>query len=366
MWGGWLGVDMFFVLSGFLITTLLIREHRGMGSVSLRNFYARRILRLYPLILLALLVASLTTVFASPTSAHRTTPWGLVAMAFYFVNWVDISHRTAPIMGLFGHFWSLSIEEQFYLVWPLVVVVVLRARRTGLILLAIISAGVAITTGVLRSRMVWNAHRWQRGNPYAFGLLGTHRLNAWNDWYLGSFYHGDGLLIGCFLAVALSAVHRRPGRVVRALLGVAAVGAVVTMVVIGRLGNHHVEWPPMASRFLPMFTVSTSIVVAHLVMSPASPLARVLSVRPLVWTGRRAYGLYVFHPVFLVLVQSAAGHRGGWPLVLALVLSFVAAALSYRYLEGPILRQKHRFTRSRPAPTPSPVERPEPAVNPAQ
>ena len=343
VWGGWLGVDLFFVLSGFLITTLLLREHQRFARVSLRSFYMRRVLRLYPLIVVSLLVATFTMVWLQGSSGARTHPVGIAAIAFYFVNWADLWHRSAPVMGLFSHFWSLSIEEQFYVVWPVVVIVALRWRHRYLALLTL-SAGLATAIALTRSRMVWTAYRWQRHNPYAYGLLGAHRTQAWNTWYLSSWYHGDGLLVGCCLAVLLVLRTKPFGRSARISLTVAAFGAAGGLLWIGHLASKHQQWPPIASLGMPAFEVCAAILVAHLVVTPVGTMARGLSWRPLVWTGRRAYGLYVIHPVALVLVQRELGHRGGWPIVAALATAFGLAALSYRFIEQPALRLKRRFT----------------------
>ena len=128
--GGYLGVDVFFALSGFLITALLLSERDTAGRISLVRFYARRGLRLLPALLAVLgalwLFATLTVV---GDSAHRVRGDGLAAL-FYFANW-RAAFGDAPFMGFMGHAWSLSIEEQFYAVWPVLVVAALALRRGG-------------------------------------------------------------------------------------------------------------------------------------------------------------------------------------------------------------------------------------------
>src|SRR5690349_21349742 len=139
---GLLGVDAFFVLSGFLITALLLREHGSKRRISLRNFYARRALRLLPLLACVLIVAVVVNLAFPPGYPGRPQRPGIVAAAFYYANWYTMRHNTG--LGFLGVTWSLSIEEQFYLVWPVLLVALLSfTTRRSVVALTTFAAFVA-------------------------------------------------------------------------------------------------------------------------------------------------------------------------------------------------------------------------------
>jgi peptidoglycan/LPS O-acetylase OafA/YrhL len=334
--GGWLGVDVFFVLSGYLITSLLLREHQRYGRVNLKNFYVRRLLRLAPLVVvLVALTVSLHLIGVAPRLS--ASPLGALSIVGYFSNWIFI--RDIAALGVLSHCWSLSIEEQFYLVWPLLLVLATtvfpRSKRGALVLLTALGA-IAVA---LYRRHVWLAAlSWNRHNPFAYGLIGKHRAGAWVYWFAGSFTRTDGLFIGCLLAMLLSG-SRPPSRMFR--IGVGIVGFVA--LVAGSLLVDQAGAIPYP-RFVPLwglvlFNVCTAAVVAHLVLSPGAGLARALSFRPLTWVGRRAYGIYLLHPIVLALVLET-GHLRGWAgLAITLAGTLLFAAASFRWIEQPFLRQ---------------------------
>ena len=132
-WSSWLGVDVFFVLSGFLITMLLLQEVDRRGTIRLGAFYVRRFLRLYPMIFVVLVFSAFTALLLPETDRMHTTHFGAVSIALYFTNWLEIAKGSDWTLGVFGHLWSLAIEEQFYLVWPIVVLasIKLGSRRVG-------------------------------------------------------------------------------------------------------------------------------------------------------------------------------------------------------------------------------------------
>jgi peptidoglycan/LPS O-acetylase OafA/YrhL len=295
--GGPLGVGLFFVLSGFLITTLLLEE-LDLGRLSLRNFYARRCRRLLPA--LALLLAVYVVVRGEP---------GLQVAALgglYGGNIVEAFWPSSPVTGsALAHLWSLAQEEQFYLVWPLLLVLLARGRRL-LILLCTLTMALIAYRAVIASGGTLNASR-----TYA------------------PDFHSDWLLAGAVLAV----VRRRGFRWNEA----AALGAFVT-ILVGSIVNPWTQaWFVWQA---PIFMVGCALLVgaAH----SQTQMAGLLSVRPLVLLGEISYSLYLWHvPVFAVF-----GYRHPF---LALPVSLAAAGLSYRFVEQPF-RRRRRVTREAPAP----------------
>jgi peptidoglycan/LPS O-acetylase OafA/YrhL len=332
--GGWLGVDMFFVLSGYLITSLLLKERLRTGKVSLRRFYARRALRLAPL--------SITLVVVVLVSGHFTptlqlTRLGAISIIFYFSNWVFI--RDLSALGSLSHCWSLSIEEQFYLIWPVTLVgIIALARKRARVVLIVVTAGIAIAQGVVR-RDLWLAAFAPIGNT------GADRVDAWQRFFAGSFQRPDGLLIGCLIAVVL---HGRSfGPVARRISKYAAiVGAIVAAAIIQQASFPF--WTPYVY-FIPLwgltaFNVATAVVVISLVVDPGSWGAAALSIRPLRWIGRRAYGIYLLHPLVLDVVMKDTELASPITVTIVLACTFLLAAASYRWVERPFLRRKARYS----------------------
>ena len=300
--GGFLGVDVFFVLSGFLITTLLLQEHAALGSVSLRRFYARRALRLLPAFFVLFAIALVLHFTLAHGDGNRPKALGLFGMLFYAANWVNVYRDGA--LGVVAHTWSLAIEEQFYLVWPVILVFLLR-RRLRLSTIAVI-ATVGIVASSLWRVWYWYHHlghrnfvtyylamtnRLPRNAP---GTL-THRTNVWNRLYFGSDTRADALLVGCLVAIVLfwllprlGARPRAPerGRRSRArrLRGHRVAGRRRDVGLAAGVGH-----PRARARRRGRHRRARR--------RAASPLARVLAVGPLAWLGRRSYAIYLFHTV---------------------------------------------------------------------
>ncbi|MCU1601995.1 MAG: acyltransferase [Frankiales bacterium] len=312
--GGFFGVDVFFVLSGMLITALLVAEHRGRGGVSMRAFYARRGLRLLPALAVCLVLALALRLVAGPVGTGLLRE--VVGALLYVQNWLSIA---APSQASYlDHLWSLSIEEQFYLVWPLTLVLLLRrGARPERIAVA------TLTVAVLVMAVRWGVHE---GHP-------GHDALAFKAYYLDSFARLDQILLGVTVGLLPSAVWSRVGR----LAPLAAVGLVV-IVARGRVRADWVyEWG------LTAVAVCAAVLVAA-AAAGSGVVPRLLSWRPLVGLGTISYGLYLYHyPVVLALGKT------GWSdpvrVLLGLTFPLVLAVLSWRYVEGPALRLKHRFER---------------------
>ncbi len=332
--GGWLGVDLFFVLSGFLITRLLLAEFTRSGRIRLGRFYLRRVLRLYPMILLVLAASVVIHELVPGRAALRTSRGALVSIAGYFVNWHVLRERSTRSLGLWTHLWTLSIEEQFYVVWPLVLVGLLLAGGRRRILLAV-TVGLTVAIAVYRWRVARVAY--PGGQVNVFMIIPRMRL-----WYYGSFTHTDGLMAGAALAV-WTVYAGVPRLLTRRLLAALTPCALLTMAVITYQAGQHstASWIPYWG--IAAFNLCSVVVIVYLLAVPHAAMGRVLAWRPLVWVGRRSYGIYVFNLPIYTLLREFTSHDGDVVVALGTVLTLVAAGISYRWYEAPFLRLKDRF-----------------------
>jgi peptidoglycan/LPS O-acetylase OafA/YrhL len=328
--GGFFGVDIFFVLSGFLITTLLVEEYQRASRISLRAFYARRALRLLPALVVVLLAVLLYAQVDLAGGVGHFVRVEAIWTALYGLNWYFVVQHN-PLLTLLhlGHAWSLSIEEQFYLVWPLLLIGLLRLRLSGRALVAITLTGAAASALV----MVAVAPRGLAGEFHA--LYGTDA-------------RAQGFLIGA--ALGLAAVHgmlpvRLGGRTALAVAGWAA-AALLALAFAGVVGSRSGAF--LEDGGYTLVAAAAVVVIAHLVVNSGDVMARALAWRPARAVGRISYGLYLWHlPIFLVLDEDRTG-LSFWPrVVLQFGVTFAAASLSYVAVERPALRLKRRFERVR-------------------
>ncbi|MET0326032.1 MAG: acyltransferase, partial [Ilumatobacteraceae bacterium] len=327
--GGYVGVSVFFTLSGYLITSLALTEHERTGRLDVGRFYARRLRRLLPASLACLAaVTALAACGLFDSVEHlRRDLYGALAQVY---NWVALfSDQTyAELVGggeqqlsPVAHFWSLAIEEQFYWVWPLVLVVVLRrGRRRRVRIIAAMTAAAAVAAPLIAA--VWG--------PDAAYWATPARLAE--------------ILVGALVAAVL---HARRRDVVLPS-GVAWVGVAGAAVVIWAA----ITWPsasgPAYEGWLPVFAVASAAVVVGLQV--ASPLRQVLAIRPLVALGAISYGVYLVHwPVFVVLSAERTGLASVPLFVLRMVVTMPLAVASYRLLEQPIRTGQLRHRPGLPA-----------------
>jgi peptidoglycan/LPS O-acetylase OafA/YrhL len=320
--GGGLGVDLFFVLSGFLISGLLLAEFQRSGRLDIRRFYYRRALRLLP----AVLVLVAATTGLALADHHSDMGKATLAMAPKTLLYVANLGRTdIGNPSLLAHTWSLSIEEQFYLLWPLVLLLVLRTRRSRMALTGVVLGFAALATVT-------------RTVSY---LTGPDTSAHFGRWYFRTDTKVDALLLGCTIAVLLASdlprsrwFARLPARTI-GLASLLAMLAVVPWVDLTR-ATFMVQ--------LSVFRLASAGLILALVVGQrfASLLQRALSMRWLRFTGVLSYSLYLWHfPVFM-LVQQQLG-RSLQSLMVELPITLLLAYGSYRLVERPFLRVRERL-----------------------
>ena len=313
---GGLGVDAFFVLSGFLITALLLREQANGGGVRVGAFYRRRALRLLPALIVFLSAHAIyATIAHLPAAPERSS---LGSALFYYLN---TGLRRGALSEGIGHLWSLSVEEQFYLVWPLLVLLVVGlSRRTTTVVFVMIGAIIAVD--------VHRAVRYQQGAA----VLPLH---------IGAITRADSLLVGALLA-QLWVRGKTPAKGL-ALAAWAALGFYAYLVM---------ESASERFFYLGGYTavaIAVAVMILALLESDWSA-ARFLRLRPLRMVGRVSYGLYIWHlAVFAAVVRYGAGWAPVTRLVVGLGLSAIACWASWTFVEQPFLRWKSRLEkRKRP------------------
>jgi peptidoglycan/LPS O-acetylase OafA/YrhL len=321
---GWAGVDVFFVISGFLITSLLVQEREDFGAFSFRGFYVRRCLRIWPAYYAFLLAMLLW-------QGHKVWRDSLIS-SLYLTN-IAIAYFN-HFSDLFDHTWSLAVEEQFYLIWPAVLYLAgRRAARCSLTIVGLVWA--------------WRLALLMRGVPW-------NRLTGGFDTKL------DILMIGCSAALLWSATDTR--RMIRDALSGAWTPVIVVVALIGvaqTLGHpsqgSSTDRVLLWSFNLPVFAGLVAVLILALLVHPGCSVARFLSLSPMIWLGRLSYSLYLWHPVAFRmsnelmrrLLPAAASSNKILAEASRLSLSIAFAVASYYLIEKPFLVLKRRFEPSR-------------------
>lgn len=331
MHGGFFGVEVFFVVSGFLITSLLLDEHDRDGAVSFRHFWTRRARRLFPALYAVLVVVGVGTALwgsaEQQSQVRREIPWSI----FYVNNWGQILGNVPYFAGdpsPLRHLWSLAVEEQWYLLWPLVFVALLRIRLPRHVLgWLVVGAAVVVWT-----YMFWLQSRSPAllgGPPAAFD--GVDRTNYM---YLSTITRSFGLLLGAGAAfiwrpwrwgrarnAPVGRVLDPVGAAAVAMIGCASAVAVIT-------AGYVYQW------LLPLVAILSLVAVMVAVHPAAVGFRRIMGWSPLVEVGKRSYGLYLWSWPIFVWVGATDGSVGRFAW--AMVLTVVVAEASYRYLETPV------------------------------
>jgi peptidoglycan/LPS O-acetylase OafA/YrhL len=318
--GGYLGVDIFFVLSGFLITSLLLKEYDANGTINLRLFYMRRVLRLGPALLTLLIVLMpISLVVLNGTKARYHLVDTMITLC-YVANWARAFRIHPPF--LLAHAWSLSIEEQFYILWPPLLLLLLRRVSSRWKVLS----GVLILAVVVCSVRIWMTHSGVRLDRMSNGLD----------------TRADSLLTGCALGLLLfgrTLPAEAVGKVFRCmpLASVcAACGLAAVALVADPGGRFMFYWGMVCVELL------SAVLICAVVASRDVLVARILSYRPLVAVGTISYGLYLWHfPVYMIIHYSGYSRKAEF--FVGTIVTFICASASYFWIETPALRLKDRL-----------------------
>lgn len=324
--GGFLGVDLFFVISGYVITGLILESINRSGTLDLRAFYLSRIRRLVPALMAMLVFTTLYIGVYAPETVRRfisDIPYVLTGS----MNWALVSRQQDYFESigrppLLQHTWSLAVEAQFYLIWPLVLLFVLKYFGKKNISYA--ALGIALASGVAL---------------FAYSVSIDTKESAISHVYFGTDTHSIGLFLGSALAVSWKPQNLSKEITKRAqdfvdLIGVFGfLGLLSTFLFINEADPtlYRIAFPLSA-----IFGCATLISVVH----PASRFAPILSLRPLIWIGERSYGIYLWHWIVFQLTRPSIDLVGDdWALyALRVLIVFALADISLRYIEIPVRR----------------------------
>jgi peptidoglycan/LPS O-acetylase OafA/YrhL len=313
--GGFLGVDMFFVLSGYLITSLLLVEWETRNRIDLRRFWARRARRLFPALIVVVLAALILDAIFQRSSLAKTRG-DAVSSLLYYTNWhlILANHSYFVRMSnpsLLQHLWSLAVEEQFYVIWPLLLVpglVLLGRKRLPYVVAAAFAGSAALS--------------WLLYKP----------ADPSRVWY-GTDTRAFLLLMGILLALVWPAIERMRRAV--PLLELFGIAALVTTVLLFRQMQ---DFSPALWRGGDIAAAFCFAVLIAAVAHPATGIGQALGVAPLRWLGERSYGIYLWHLPIILLLRPGVdiSWTGPGVILLQAVIVVSAAALSFRFVEQPI------------------------------
>jgi peptidoglycan/LPS O-acetylase OafA/YrhL len=357
--GGYLGVEVFFVISGYLITLLLIGEHERAGHVDLKQFWARRAKRLLPALymMMALLMIYMAFFFRRAMGQVRgDIISGLLYSANWYQIWVGQGYTAANLFVPLRHLWSLAVEEQFYIVWPLVMVLFLRRGRSRLPQIALWLFGTAVLITLVTAVLFQGGDVPATCAPDAmngYWMVGGRCISINDTLYLSTFTRAGGLMLGAAFAMIWRpvAIMRGPMRRKAPLLDLLAVLALAGLAWLTYsmyLSKSGVE---TGVRFNPwlfrggLFVVGMlTLLVIAAVTHQRALTGKLLGNPVLNWVGTRSYGLYLYHwPIYQIIRKEAGVDLDLWQFSIAMVLTVILTEASYRIIETPI--RKHGVRR---------------------
>ena len=354
--GGFLGVEVFFVISGYLITLLCIAEHERSGQVDLKQFWLRRFRRLLPALYVMLALMTVYLALFKPEARGRTRG-DIVAGVGYVSNWYQIGvgagYTATEAFAPLRHLWSLAVEEQFYLVWPLVMVAILRRGRGHLprVALWLFATSLAITALVAVLYVPGDINSTcAPGDSRGYWIVADRCISINDTLYLGTITRAGGLMLGAAFAMVWRpvAIMRSPlrdkGRLLDlfAVIGIAILGAMAWKV--------HLADPALTmltgTRFDPwlfrggLFATGLATLLVIAAVTHRGAMAGALLGNPVFsWVGTRSYGLYLYHwPIYQIIRQEAGKSLTTWQFVLAMLLTIPITEASYRLVEMPVRR----------------------------
>ena len=343
--GGFLGVEVFFVISGYLITLLLIGEHERTGGVNLGQFWLRRAKRLLPALYVLLILVTVYTAFFREDALGQLRGDVIAALAYvsnWYQIWVGQGYTASGDFAPLRHLWSLAVEEQFYLVWPLVMVGLMRLGRRRLpeiarwvflaALLISVSTALLYHDGPIEGCEV---------TPEAYWQIAGRCISKVDALYLNTFSRASGILLGAGLAMIWRpmALRRGPIRKNGPLLDLVALCGFLGLAAL--TWTIHLVTPEGAGPWLfrgGMFmTGIATLAMIAAVTHPRAITGKLLGTSVLLWIGTRSYGLYLYHwPVYQGIRRVAGTPLTFWQFVLAMAITLPITEVSYRFIETPI------------------------------
>ena len=350
--GGFLGVEVFFVISGYLITLLLIGEHERNGRVNLGKFWMRRARRLLPAVLTMMSAVAVYMALFNREPQGRTRG-DFLGGIFYISNWYQIfvgqGYTANEAFVPFRHLWSLAVEEQFYLIWPLVMVGILRLGRHRLPRVAVWLFGISAWISLIVGLLFANGDVATTCAPEAmngYWMLFGRCINVNEALYLGTFSRAGGLMLGAAFAMVWRpmALMRGPAREkaryldLLAVLGLAALGLLMWELTLsgdGRsTGSRFNPWLFRGGFFL---TGLATLMVIAAVTHQRAIMGRLLGNRIFNWVGTRSYGMYLYHwPIYQIIRGQAGVAMTVRQWVIAMAITLPVTEASYRFIETPI------------------------------
>jgi len=354
--GGFLGVEVFFVISGYLITLLLVAEHERDDSVDLRAFWARRARRLLPalFVMMALLVVWSAFFERDALGALRGD---VIAGALYGSNWFQVwigaGYTAVNDFAPLRHLWSLAVEEQFYVIWPVVMLIVLRAGRQRLPRVAMWFAGIAFAIAVAVALLMPSGPIGTCvETPNSFWTIGDRCISKVDLLYLSTPTRATGLLLGAALALVWRpfALLRGPMRKKGPLLDPLALIGLLGLIflawnskILKLKGEEGLHADPLLFRGGLFLTGLLTLLLISAVAHQKAFSGRFLGTTALRVIGERSYGLYLFHwPVFQALRHEAGIALQLHEFIGAMAVTVVITEISYRYVELPIRERRFR------------------------
>ena len=352
MWlpGGFLGVEVFFVISGYLITLLLLAESEKNGSISLKEFWWRRARRLLPALWVVVLGV---VVFAALFQREMlgTLRGDVIAALLYGFNWFQIwvgtSYFTSFEFVPLRHLWSLAVEEQFYLIWPVVMLIVAKIGKRRLPIVSAVFFGLAVILAIYTALVYQPGTISNIGDtPNQFMSLFGQSVSRIDFLFLGTLTRSSGLLLGAALAIWwrpwLLQNSRAGANKLFDFIGFGGLAALALMMwrfqtVIEGTDEGTVGYDFLFRGGFFLTDLASLAVIAAAVHPSSKILARSLSNPVLVWLGRRSYGFYLFHwPVFQFYRRFAGKGLTPYEFVVLVLFALALTELSYRYIETPV------------------------------
>ena len=359
--GGFLGVEVFFVISGYLITLLLIAEKERTGRVQLGQFWFRRARRLLPALFMMMggLAVYMALFDRRPMGQTRGD---LLAGTFYVSNWFQVwagqSYTAAEAFAPLRHLWSLAVEEQFYLLWPLIMLLILRYRSDRLprvaMWLVAVSVGIAAMvaamyiggTVYIGADAVTGARSCGPGESHGYLTLFGRCINVNETMYVGSLTRAGGLMLGAAfamvwrpIAILRSPLRRRARRVdLLALVSIVGLGWLMTTLFL--VDKSDLSYSPWLFRGGFLLTGFCSLGIIAAATHRRSWIGRLLGIWPLRWIGTRSYGMYLYHwPIYQIIRPPGQPLQWG-QFGIAMLITLPITELSYRLIELPIRQGK--------------------------